>query len=61
MPCVENSPPFLCSRLRFGLHRRGRFFTYGKIMAWFVVISVPVVLFTFAGVNTLLPGLHSYG
>ena len=30
-------------------------------MAWFVVIAVPVVLFTFVGVNTLLPGLHSYG
>ena len=26
-----------------------------------VVIAVPVVLFTFVGVNTLLPGLHSYG
>ena len=24
-------------------------------------IAVPVVLFTFVGVNTLLPGLHSYG
>lgn len=33
----------------------------GKIMAWFVVIAVPIVLFTFVGVNTLLPGLHSYG
>ena len=30
-------------------------------MAWMVVIYVPVVLFTFVGVNTLLPGLHSYG
>ena len=30
-------------------------------MAWIVVIAVPVVLFTFVGVNTLLPGLHSYG
>jgi ABC-type transport system involved in cytochrome c biogenesis permease subunit len=30
-------------------------------MAWFAMIAVPVVLFTFAGVNTLLPGLHSYG
>ena len=29
--------------------------------AWFVVIAVPLVLFTFVGVNTLLPGLHSYG
>ena len=33
----------------------------GKLMAWFAVIAVPVVLFTFAGVNTLMPGLHSYG
>ena len=32
-----------------------------KVMAWIVVIAVPVVLFTFVGVNTLLPGLHSYG
>lgn len=30
-------------------------------MAWYAVIAVPVVLFTFIGVNTLLPGLHSYG
>ena len=33
----------------------------GLAMAWFVVVAVPVVLFTFIGVNTLLPGLHSYG
>ncbi len=33
----------------------------GRVLAWFAVIAVPVVLFTFAGVNTLLPGLHSYG
>jgi len=43
------------------LHLRMRKKMSGKIMAWFVVISVPVVLFTFVGVNTLLPGLHSYG
>ena len=43
------------------LHLRLRKKLSGKIMAWFVVISVPVVLFTFVGVNTLLPGLHSYG
>ena len=30
-------------------------------MAWYVVIAIPVVLFTFAGVNTIMPGLHSYG
>ncbi len=33
----------------------------GAKMAWFVIIAVPVVLFTFVGVNTLMPGLHSYG
>ena len=43
------------------LHLRMRKKLSGKIMAWFVVIAVPVVLFTFVGVNTLLPGLHSYG
>ena len=31
------------------------------VLAWYVIIAVPVVFFTFAGVNTLLPGLHSYG
>lgn len=30
-------------------------------LAWYLIIAVPVVLFTFAGVNTLMPGLHSYG
>ena len=43
------------------LHLRMRRKMQGKVMAWFVVIAVPVVLFTFVGVNTLLPGLHSYG
>ena len=43
------------------LHLRLRRKLSGKVMAWFVVIAVPVVLFTFVGVNTLLPGLHSYG
>ncbi|MBR2677304.1 MAG: cytochrome c biogenesis protein CcsA [Solobacterium sp.] len=33
----------------------------GHRMAVFAVIAVPVVLFTFIGVNTLIPGLHSYG
>jgi cytochrome c-type biogenesis protein CcsB len=31
------------------------------LLAWYAVIAVPVVLFNFAGVNTLMPGLHSYG
>lgn len=43
------------------LHLRLRNKKQGIGMAWFLVISVPVVLFTFAGVNTLMSGLHSYG
>ena len=38
--------------------RRGR---KGKFAAWYVVIAVPVVFFTFAGVNTLMHGMHTYG
>lgn len=33
----------------------------GHRMAVFAIAAVPVVLFTFIGVNTLIPGLHSYG
>lgn len=29
-------------------------------MAWFSMIAVVCVVFTFIGVNQLLPGLHSY-
>ena len=43
------------------LHLRLRGRKRGVGMAWFVMIAVPVVLFTFAGVNTLMSGLHSYG
>ena len=43
------------------LHMRLRSKRNGKFMAWYLIIAVPVVFFTFAGVNTLLPGLHSYG
>jgi len=43
------------------LHLRLRAGHSGVKMAWFAVVAVPVVLFTFAGVNTLMPGLHSYG
>ena len=43
------------------LHLRLRAKHSGVKMAWFAIIAVPVVLFTFAGVNTLMPGLHSYG
>ena len=42
------------------LHLRLRSKKQGLKMAWFLIIAVPVVFFTFAGVNTLLPGLHSY-
>ncbi len=43
------------------LHLRLRGKHRGKAMAWFVVIAVPVVFFTFAGVNTLMHGMHTYG
>ena len=42
------------------LHQRLRMKWQGKRMAWFAVIAVICVIFTFAGVNILLPGLHSY-
>jgi cytochrome c-type biogenesis protein CcsB len=42
------------------LHLRLRNKKQGLGMAWFLVISVPVVLFTFAGVNVLMSGLHTY-
>lgn len=45
----------ICLHLRLGRKKKGTF------MAWYAIIAVPVVLFTFIGVNTLLPGLHSYG
>ena len=43
------------------LHLRLRQKKEAPFLAWYVVISVPVVLFTFVGVNTLLHGLHTYG
>jgi cytochrome c-type biogenesis protein CcsB len=42
------------------LHQRLRVKWQGKRMAIFSIVAVGVVLFTFIGVNTLLPGLHSY-
>lgn len=42
------------------LHQRLRLKWQGKRMAWFAAIAVICVVFTFAGVNILLPGLHSY-
>ena len=44
-----------------GLHLRLNRKKRGIFMAWYAVLSVPVVLFTFIGVNTLMSGLHSYG
>ena len=43
------------------LHLRIRKKKDDIFLAWFVVIAVPIVLFTFIGVNTIMPGLHSYG
>jgi len=42
------------------LHQRMRLNWQGKRMAWLALIALVCVLFTFAGVNILLPGLHSY-
>lgn len=42
------------------LHQRLRMKWQGKRMALFAAIAVVCVIFTFAGVNLLLPGLHSY-
>ena len=42
------------------LHQRLRLKWQGKRMAWLAIIAVILVVFTFAGVNLLLPGLHSY-
>ncbi len=43
------------------LHLRIRRGTRGRAAAIFAVIGFICVLFTYVGVNTLLPGLHSYG
>ena len=42
------------------LHQRMRKGWRGKKMAVFAVVAIVCVLFTFIGVNMLLPGLHSY-
>ena len=42
------------------LHQRLRKNRQGKRMAVFAIVAVGIVLFTFVGVNVLLPGLHSY-
>ncbi len=43
------------------LHLRLRGGRRGAFTAWYLVIAVPVVFFTFAGVNTFMHGLHTYG
>ena len=43
------------------LHQRIRKKWQGKRMAWYAIIAVAFVIFTFVGVNTLLHGLHTYG
>jgi cytochrome c-type biogenesis protein CcsB len=42
------------------LHQRMRKNWRGKRMAWFAILAVIAVIFTFVGVNTLMSGLHSY-
>ena len=42
------------------LHQRLRLGWQGKRMAIFAIVALVLVLFTFAGVNLILPGLHSY-
>ena len=43
------------------LHLRLRGKRRDSFMAWYLVVAVFVVFFTFAGVNTLMRGLHTYG
>ena len=43
------------------LHLRSRGKDNRSFLAWYLVIAVPVVFFTFAGVNTFMHGLHTYG
>ena len=42
------------------LHLRLRRGWRGKAAAWFAVIGFVCVIFTYIGVNTFLPGIHSY-
>ena len=42
-------------------HVRARKQKSGYWLCWYVILAVPAFLFTFAGVNKLIPGLHSYG
>ena len=42
------------------LHLRIRRGWRGKAAAWFAAIGFICVIFTYIGVNTFLPGIHSY-
>ena len=42
------------------LHIRLRRQYSDLFLSWYVILASPAFLFTFAGVNKLLPGLHSY-
>ena len=43
------------------LHLRRTRQKSGLWLSWYVILAIPAFLFTFAGVNTLIPGMHSYG
>ena len=43
------------------LHIRLRRDRSGRWLCWYLILAIPAFLFTFAGVNKLIPGLHSYG
>ena len=42
------------------LHIRLRKQMSDLFLSWYVILAIPAFLFTFAGVNKLIPGLHSY-
>ena len=42
----------------FHVRLRGR--RSDLFLSWYVILAIPAFLFTFAGVNKLIPGLHSY-
>ena len=42
------------------LHLRLRREKSDLFLNWYVILAIPAFLFTFAGVNKLIPGLHSY-
>ena len=42
------------------LHIRLRREKSDLFLSWYLILAIPAFLFTFAGVNKLIPGLHSY-